>query len=451
MNIDKYTIEELLNILNFDIGYEPTREEIINQVINFNQNLFYNDKKMQNFFLQIQDKLIRYYNDKNSKFNNNMLPKINSNIETMKNINDNTKNSDTENSNTENSDTENSDTENDDIENSDMYEKKTLSKSKFMERYQIYNYLHFNTIYRAKNNELLETPIPSTNSNFILSNPINNISQIKLASINIKKPYLISESKNNNKFIIKKYVKNPVDICDFSQTIIIEDGYYDTEESLEKYLNDTYFNNSSINDFMKNITFSINKNSKKILFKLSDEYISNTNDASFNYFTIDFKTNYIAPYSLATILGFNYSKLINYYTSINEVSNNRINNNIIKSPYIFSNIGNSELFFCFDEFNSNIIETHKLFLNNNMSSNKILAKINTSLGHSGNNYYINEVFSVTNYRNDIIRKYDGVINLLNFNIKIIDYYGNIVNTNINENFTFTLEVKINNIRITSNK
>ena len=38
--------------------------------------------------------------------------------------------------------------------------------------------------------------------------------------------------------------------------------------------------------------------------------------------------------------------------------------------------------------------------------------------------------------------------LLNsFNIKIIDYYGNIINTNINEDFTFTLEVKINNSRL----
>ena len=147
-------------------------------------------------------------------------------------------------------------------------------------------------------------------------------------------------------------------------------------------------------------------------------------------------------------MGFNYKS--NYNNSINEISNNRLNNINIISPYIFSNIGNSELFFCFDEYQSNIIETHKLFLNNNMSTNKILAKINTSLGSSLTNYYINENYSSNDQRYDIIRKYDGLINLLNFNIKIIDYYGNIINTDINEDFTFTLEVKINQTRLINN-
>ena len=82
-----------------------------------------------------------------------------------------------------------------------------------------------------------------------------------------------------------------------------------------------------------------------------------------------------------------------------------------------------------------------------MSSNKILAKINATLGNAQNNYYINETFSLNNDRNDIIRKYEGTINLLNFNIKIVDYYGNIINTNINEDYTFTLEVKINQTRL----
>ena len=86
-----------------------------------------------------------------------------------------------------------------------------------------------------------------------------------------------------------------------------------------------------------------------------------------------------------------------------------------------------------------------------MSTQKILAKINCSLGTSANNYNINETYSITDTRNDHTRYYDGVINLLNFNIKIIDYYGNIVNTNLNEDFTFTLEVKINNSRLIKDK
>ena len=315
-----------------------------------------------------------------------------------------------------------------------------------IENYNIYNYLHFNTLFRSKNNSLLDTIVPSTNSNFLLSSPINNISRIKLASINIKKPYLISNSKSNNTFIIKKFVKiNDISTCDFTSSIVIENGYYDNPKSLEDYLNNNYFNNSTnANSFMKSINFSINENSNKILFELSNDYINSNGD--FLYFSLDFKTNYTKYYSLATILGFEYNKSANYYTSLID-GNNRTLNNQINSTYSFKNKGNCELFFCFDEFQSNIVETHKLFLNNNMSTQKILAKINGSLGKADTNFYINETYSITDDRNDHIRQYDGVINLLNFNIKIIDYYGNIINLDDNEDFTFTLEVKIDQKRI----
>ena len=86
-----------------------------------------------------------------------------------------------------------------------------------------------------------------------------------------------------------------------------------------------------------------------------------------------------------------------------------------------------------------------------MSTQKILAKIDGSLGTSETKNYITEIYSQTDTRNDHTREYDGVINLLNFNIKIIDYYGNIVNTDMIEDFTFTLEVKINNSRLIKNK
>jgi len=111
---------------------------------------------------------------------------------------------------------------------------------------------------------------------------------------------------------------------------------------------------------------------------------------------------------LASIFGFETNT--QNYTSENKK---------IISPYIFDNDNNDELFFCFDEFNSNIIETHKLVLNKNISTNKILAKINTSLGNKNNNNIINEIFSINNTRNDNIREYSGTINLSNFNMKII--------------------------------
>ena len=393
----------------------------------------------------------------------NILPNNNL-IETMANIED------SNNYESNNEESNNYESNNEESNNEDILEEKLLNEELFqknnekniqnsynsfelvnidnnvIENYEIYNYLHFNTIFRAKNNPLAETLTPSTNSNFILSEPINNINQIKLASITLKKPFLISESKSNNSFAIKKYDNS--NNCDFSALFIIDDGYYEDPEDISNIINNklTSFasNDMSGQIFINSLTFSINENTQKIKFDLCYNNITSKN-INFHHYTLDFKSYYTPYYSLATILGFDYNKTDNYINSI-DASNIPNNNTKIISNYCYSNIGNRELFFCFDEYQQNIIETHKLFLNNNMSTFKILGKINCSLANKSNNFYINQVFTNTE-RYDIIRKYDGVINLLNFNIKIIDYYGNIINTINNEDFTFTLEAKLKLKRI----
>ena len=447
-NLDDYSNQELEELLELPNDY--TKDNVINTINFLNNKYFQDNENLREFFENIQNRLLDNYNENP---NENILPDFANIIETMENMNTNNNDKDNEDDN----DNDNTSTNDLFTQENDSYNIYDLIQrdEEHIENYNIYNYLHFNTLFRSKNNSLLETAIPATNSNFLLSSPINNISRIKLASINIKKPYLISSSKSNNTFIIKKFATiNGVTSCDFSNSIVIEDGYYDNPKTLENYLNYNYFDNSSTDiSFLKNIHFSINENSNKILFELSNNYLTNssTSDASFVYFSLDFKTNYTKYNSLASILGFDFNKTSYFYTSISDTCNNRLYNSKINSTYTFSNKGNTELFFCLDEFQSNIVETHKLFLNNNMSTQKILAKINGSLGTSQTNYYINETYSITDTRNDHTRQYDGVINLLNFNIKIIDYYGNIVNTNINEDFTFTLEVKINNSRLIKDK
>lgn len=452
MNI--YSIEDLINLLELDNEY--TKEDIIEKVNFLNQKYFEDNEELSEFFNNIQNKLIEDFND---NLNESILPDYGSlieTVETMENMGE--YNTDGEDDAVEDGgdDDDEEDEDNQDIKNDnyilegdrsynihDLIEKDESN----IEYYNSYDYLHFNTIFRARNNSLIDTLVPATNSNFVLASPINNISRIKLASINIKKPYVISNSKLNNTFKIKKFINTKgVISCDFSCVIVIEDGYYDNPDNLSEYLNNNYFDNTSgdITTFMKNINFSISDNSNRVSFKLNSSYI--TDNSSFIYFSVDFKTYYTKYYSLATILGFDYNKSATYYRS-----NSDSNNSVITSPYNFTSKGNSELFFCLDEFHSNIVETHKLFLNNNMSSQKILAKIDGSLGTSETKNYITEIFSQTDTRYDHTREYDGVINLLNFNIKIIDYYGNIVNTNLIEDFTFTLEVKINNSRLIKNK
>ena len=442
-NIDDYSIEELFSLLELN---NPSKEEVINKIDFLNNNYFNENNIMRSFFYSVQNKLLNFLDNTINSNNNYNLEDIlpnNNLIETMANIEDSIiEEKDNDETSKDNLSRDNLIEENNEKNIQTSYNSFELVNidNNVIENYEIYNYLHFNTLFRAKNNPLAETLIPSTNSNFILSEPINNISELKLASITIKKPFLISELKLNNKFAIKKY--NNSNNCDFSALIILDDGYYEDKEDLEISINNKLKSFKSLDlsgqNFINALTFSINNNNKKINFDLCYNNII-SNNINFHHYSLDFKSYYSPYYSLATILGFDYNKT--------DISNIPSNNTKITSNYCYSNIGNTELFFCFDEYQQNIIETHKLFLNNNMSTFKILGKINAGLANKSNNFYINEVFTKTS-RYDIIRKYDGVINLLNFNIKIIDYYGNIINTINNEDFTFSLEVKLNLKRIT---
>ena len=482
-NIDDYNIEDLLNLLELN---DPSKEEIIEKIENLNNNYFnepeHND--IRSFFFAVQNKLLNDFTVENNYINNDIFSNTNDDynsnnflIEPMANLNSISESTDNLNNSIKNINLVEDNIVTDDLDNNpdnnpDLDESELLSNNnnlnevlfiideenkidnitinrEVVENYELYNHLHFNTLFRAKNNPLLETPVPSTNSDFILSSPITNVSQVKLAALTIKKPLLISEAKFNNKLTIKKY--NTQNICDFSYVLTINNGHYEEATHLIDHINKTlqsYIDVTNISGeyFIKALNFSIDNNSKKINFELSYNDISNI-ITDFKYYNIDFASHYVPYYSLATIMGFVYNKSSTYYNSISDICNNPQNNTTITSPFSFCNIGNRELFFCFDEYQSNIIETHKLFLNNNMSTFKILGKINVANASSKSNYYVNEQFTSNNSRTDTIRKYNGLINLLNFNIKIIDYYGNIVNTDINEDFTFTLEARINRTRL----
>ena len=469
-NIEDYNIDDLLNLLELN---DPSKEEIIEKIENLNNNYFnepqYNDIRC--FFFAVQNKLLNDFTVENNYINNDIfsnddytnnyliepMANLNSVSESTDNLNNSIKNINLVEDNIVTNDLDNNPDNNPDLDESELLGNSNLNEVLFIideenkidnitinrevvEKYELYNHLHFNTLFRAKNNPLLEIPVASTNSDFILSSPLTNVSQIKLAALTIKKPLLISDAKFNNKLTIKKY--NTEDICDFSYILTINNGHYEEAKDLVTHINETLQSNNE--NFIKALIFSIDNNSKKCNFKLNYNDISNTN---FNYYNIDFESHYVPYYSLATIMGFVYNKTSSYYNSISDICNNPQYNTIITSPFSFCNIGNRELFFCFDEYQSNIIETHKLFLNNNMSTFKILGKINVANASSKNNYYVNEQFTSNNSRTDTIRKYNGLINLYNFNIKIIDYYGNIVNTDINEDFTFTLEAIINRTRL----
>ena len=249
---------------------------------------------------------------------------------------------------------------------------------------------------------------------------------------------------------------------DFSFSIVIENGYYEDTTEMENFLNNkfkntivtisgeivdlltTTYNSASIiedisaSKFIKALNFSINTNSKISTFDLSKTYISdNSLNNIFKYYEIDFLSNYSPPYSLANILGFNNTT----YNTANGIHK-------IIGPKTY-NTQSSPIYFCFDENQNAIVETHQLFLNNNLSSDKILAKINTHKGTKITNYYIYEILDNIDNKNNV-RQYSGPINLSSFAIKIIDNYGLLVQS-IQEEFTFDLEIVIQATKLLTNK
>jgi hypothetical protein len=493
--IEDYSISELYNLLELD---EFTRENILLKVHDLTSNIFKNNEPIKQFFLKAQNKLLNHLSNNNT--HNNILDNFlhtnaNSNIEVNQNYinniayeddddeddeddiednntndaNDNVYIKDTNtnantNANTNVNTNVNANVET--IETNGNIKESYVDYSKYkptetttgtiIEKYDLYKNLYFNTFFRLDKNVVNSL---STDCKIQLTNSLNNVIQCKLTAINIRKPFLIHTTKANDTFIIKKYINIFTQTTrqftvDFSYVITIDKGYYEDFTEMETFINNKFQNftytlsgnilnykttnrdisnrDMSNSDFINALSFTINKNTKQTMFDLSKSFIDGSYASNFKHYEIDFKTNYSTPYSLATILGFDFE-------TNPDTSYNLKNNYQIISPKTYCLL-NNPIFFCFRENISTVIETHQLFLKNNISSDKILAKINTHKGTTLNNYYIYEILDNIDNKNNI-RKYNGPIHLSDFNIKIIDHFGNLVQS-IDEEFTFELEVII---------
>ena len=475
-SIEDYSIDELYNLLELE---ELSREHIILKVHDLNANMFKNNEPIKVFFLQAQDKLLNHLSNSDSELDYYLHNNANNNIES--NLQENfTNNIDADDPDHEADADEDTDEDNGADANANTNDNKLIETyvnysngdnstnanstnanstndnlnrvdSANVETYYIHKNLYFNTSYRINKN--IESALP-TDCKITLTNTINNVVQCKLTSLNIRKPFLIHSTKSNNTFIVKKY--NRANTVDLSFVIVIENGYYEDTTEMEDIINNKFKNtiitisgelleytyngitipynikDNSNTSFINALTFSINKNTKICSFDLSKNYINdNSRNNIFKHYEIDFLSNYIPPYSLATILGFN--------NTTYDTSNNTNGIHKIIGPKTYNTLS-SPIYFCFDENQSAIVETHQLLLNNNLSTDKILAKINTYKKTIETNNYIYETLENNDNKNNV-RQYSGPINMSSFTIKIIDNYGLLVQS-IQEEFTFDLELVI---------
>jgi hypothetical protein len=385
-NIDDYTIEELYNLLELE---EFTREQIIISVNYLTTNVFNNNETIKEFFLNIQDKLLNYLTTYNSSFDNMLHANANSNIET--NNDDMSETSDNLNLkegftglNME-TDPITSTSTNDTIQPlSDFVITNVLRKKKF----------YFDTTQKLYSNE------DPTNCKMYVQRIINVV-KAKLISLTCKVPLLIHTSKLNNFFTIQKFVGS---VCDFSAQIIIDNGYYEESVAMaetininiQKKANSLLSEDSSGSYFLKDLNFSFNYLNKSV-FELSYNRVNYT----ITSYSIDFTSTANTYYALSNILGFTSAAIINS----DIIPNTNTNNTgllTLTSPKPYNTISNKlPFFFCFEEFNSNVL------------------------------------------------LYNGRVNIENFTVKIIDIYGNIL-LSIDNDYCFEIEFECEELTSTSN-
>lgn len=246
---------------------------------------------------------------------------------------------------------------------------------------------------------------------------IKNVLSMRLVSIELPNSwYLFSSIKKNNVFYI---ILNECGKTETEQyKIEIPDGNYNFE-SLENYLNNTYFCDSDINYPLKNIKFSINRHSLKSMFCIIND---DCDDKHYNYaikFTLDINQNVIN--TSGWILGFRYSNYLNIHTLISEG--------------LFDAGGDRYIYLSLNDFQYNNNTSNIVCFDNSILSEDVIAKIPMVNGK------LSLVINDNNNNLAKIRRYNGPVNLSKIQIKILDHFGNIIDLN-NMDFSMTIELQI---------
>jgi hypothetical protein len=238
---------------------------------------------------------------------------------------------------------------------------------------------------------------------------------MRLVSIEIPNSwYLFSSIKKNNNFIIEINLEG--EKTDYN--IIIPDGNYDSD-TLQYYLNTTYFCESGLETPLKNIRFSINNYNLKTSF----EIVENEEVINFN-FSLKFidNINQNAMNTFGWTLGFRLGSYLNIHEKI-------------CSEGLFDAGGDRYIFLCINDYQYNSNSSNTVCFDKSVLNEDVIAKIPM----------INGKFSliVNDNNNSLakIRRYNGPINLSRLQIKIIDKFGTVIDLN-NMDYSLTLELEL---------
>jgi hypothetical protein len=281
---------------------------------------------------------------------------------------------------------------------------------------RITQYLNLNLNSCFRNNYYQSNPC-----DFIYNLPteIYKVVSMRLVSIEIPNSwYLFSDKKKNNIFQIV-IQKDKINEC---YEIEIPEGNYNCD-TLQEYLNTTYFYESDVETLLKHIKFSINPYSFKSSFEIvnMDTTTNNNTDLTFSLkFSDNINQNIMNTFGW--IIGFRLGNYLNV-------------DNCITSESLFDAGGDRYVYLCISDFQYNNNTSNLVYFDKSSLNEDVIAKIPMINGK------LSLIVNDNNNNLAKIRRYNGPVNISRLQIKILDRFGSVIDLN-NMDFSMTLELEI---------
>jgi hypothetical protein len=256
----------------------------------------------------------------------------------------------------------------------------------------------------------------STDFQYLIPVEIKNVVSMRLASIEIPNAwYLFSSKQKNNYFNIEMKINNQIS----KYTINIPDGNYDND-TLQHYLNTTYFCNSQLDHCLKYLKFVIDSHNFKSRFEIVQDSYCYENICFSIFFLDELSQNLMN--TTGWIMGFRLPTYLNISDQIT-------------SEGLFDGSGDRYIYLVLSDYQYNNNGTNIVGFDKSIMDDDILAKIPMINGK------LSLVIDDNNNPLTKTRRYNGPVNIRKIQIKILDKFGSIIDLN-NMDFSFTLELEI---------
>jgi len=252
---------------------------------------------------------------------------------------------------------------------------------------------------------------------YIIPSEITKVTSMRLVSIEIPNSwYLFSNDKKNNWFEMRIDIEQDKTYC---YDIIIPEGNYDCD-SLQEYLNRTYFYESGIDNYLKYIKFFIDPHNLKSHFEIVEIDMERNPQMTFSL-TFSQNINQNIMNTFGWIIGFRLGHYLHMHKVISEG--------------LFDAGGDRYIYIAINDFQYNNNTSNIVCFDKSILNEDVIAKIPMIDGK------LSLIINDNNNSLAKIRRYNGPINLNRLHIKILDHFGAIVDLN-NMDFSMTLELEI---------